>query len=489
MKKYFTKKDYITGLVCSRSLWARYHAPEHLQTSSSMHYAAEAGITVGRLAKKLFAHGIDLEPLSFTENLAKSKEYKNARKTLFEAAFTYQSCYARADVLIPVEDKLWDIVEVKSASNLKDDFLHDLAFQKYCYEGAGLLIRKCFVLYINNEYVRKGTLDLEALLKKEDVTKKVMLKSENIAQKIARMQELITYDTVNDIAPRECMQPSACLAPVLCWGVLEKNNVFELARAGAKARRFYDEGVMRIQDIPDHFPLSAYQEIQMRATKQGREHLNVPELKTFMDPLTYPLYFLDFESFSTAIPLYDGTRPFQHIPFQFSLHIIPAPGAEAEHISFLAKDARDPREAFARALSQAVGTSGSIVVYNETYEKGRLKELKEAFPPYKPVIEPILSRIIDLEFPFRKFHYYHPSQQGRSSIKKVLPTLTKKSYDALAIAQGLDASNEFVRAVHHDTPKEEQETIFSQLEAYCALDTHAMIDLLFALQKKISAHE
>ena len=271
-----------------------------------------------------------------------------------------------------------------------------------------------------------------------------------------------------------------------CWRDLPDDNVFTLYRAGKKAIDLYESGVISIRDIPDGFKLNGSQKIQKDAISNGKPNINGAEIANFVSTLEYPLQFLDFETFSMAIPIFDGTKPYQQISFQFSLDIIEKEGEQPTHYSFLAKGREDPRKAFTGALKKAILEKGSIVVYNASFEKRILKELLELFPSEKWITGAI-NRLADLLVPFRSFHYYHPKQNGSASIKQVLPAMTGRGYDALAIKNGGMASLKYFKMTYGpngEKPSEkEAEKIREELEEYCALDTKGMIGIWEALKK------
>jgi hypothetical protein len=214
----------------------------------------------------------------------------------------------------------------------------------------------------------------------------------------------------------------------------------------------------------------------------GQPHINSGEIKNFLKGLKYPLYFMDFETFATAIPIYDGTNPYQNIPFQFSLHLITKPGAMVEHYEFLAEGKDDPRPAFLAELKQDIGPKGSVLVYYAAFEKIRLKEMAAAFPEYQEWVESINERIVDLNVPFKDFSYYHPQQLGSSSLKHVLPVLTSLSYSNMDIGEGNTASLKYMEAAFGDIPEEERQKIRNDLRIYCGQDTGGMIDILRKLR-------
>jgi hypothetical protein len=216
----------------------------------------------------------------------------------------------------------------------------------------------------------------------------------------------------------------------------------DLYRGTKKGFGLLESGITRLRDIPDGFKLSANQEVQRRTAITGQAHVNPQAISKFLDRLQPPLHFLDFETFGTAIPLFDGLRPYQQVPFQFSLHIVRTPGAEPEHHMFLAEGRGDPRPAFMLRLRETIGSKGSVVAYNAQFEKGRLQECCEAMPNFSPWLKPLEGRVVDLLEPFRSFHYHHPAQGGSASMKAVLPALTGQGYEHLAIQEGDTASRE-----------------------------------------------
>jgi len=203
--------------------------------------------------------------------------------------------------------------------------------------------------------------------------------------------------------------------------------------------------------------------------------------------LKYPLYCVDFETFAAAVPVYDGTRPYQNVPFQFSVHMVRKPGLEPEHHSYLGDGSIDPRPAFLAELKKTIGPVGSVVVYYEPFEKARLTELARDFPEYGDWINGILKRIVDLIKPFKDFSYYHPLQMGSASLKQVLPALTDLSYDELEIMDGSTASIKFMDAAFGDIPDEDREKIFTDLLSYCRQDTSGMIEILRRLEQAVDS--
>lgn len=483
----FTKSKYLLFLQCPKLLWTKFNDPDLFpETDEATQHIFDQGTLIGELATSLFPDGIKVPEDSFVDNLKKTQEVLKEKKPLFEPGFKVDNIFSRADILVPVGDA-WDIVEVKSSTEVKDINIQDVSFQKYCYEQCSLKIRKCFLMHINNEYVRQGDLNPIELFKKEDITEEVEEAIIGIKDRIADALRIISEKKPeNGIGPH-CKDPYNCVLYDECWGFLPTNNVFCLYRGGKKSFKLYEQGITCIKDIPDEFKLTSNQQIQHECEKTGKPYIHKEGIKHFLNELKYPLYFLDFETYNTAIPLYDGLKPYAQVPFQFSLHVQKAENAELKHYSFLAEGSDDPRPTFIEELKKLLGDKGSIIVYNQAFEKRILKETAEFLPEYKEWVEAINARIVDLLIPFRNFHYYNPLQQGSASIKKVLPALTGKTYEGMEIAQGTDASRRYLYITHgrfngeKESP-EEIKKVRKALEKYCELDTWAEVIMLEELR-------
>jgi hypothetical protein len=218
----------------------------------------------------------------------------------------------------------------------------------------------------------------------------------------------------------------------------------------------------------------------------GKPHISKAAIRAFLHQLEYPVSYLDFETFGTAIPLFDWTRPYEQVPFQFSLHVVGSPGSQPKHHMFLADGRADPRREFLQRLRDWLPDAGSIMVYNAQFELGRLKECCQLHPHFKPWLSSMESRLVDLLKPFRGFRYYAPGQNGSASMKAVLPSLTGRSYDHLAIQEGGTASLEFLRVHFTDVPDAERQRVRRELEEYCGQDTEGMIWIVEALRRLVA---
>lgn len=483
-----SKSSFLNGTQCRKQLWMKFHdreafPPVDAQTQSIF----DQGHLIGSLAKTLFPGGIEVAEgrISYAESLAATEPALLERRPLYEAAFTFNGGFVRVDILNPVGVDAWEIIEVKSGTKVKDVNLLDVAFQKYVCEGAGLTIDRCYLMHVNSDYVRTGEIVAAELLHQEDVTEEIEPFLAEVPARLEELKQMAAGDQCPEvlIGPH-CNSPYKCPLQYLCWDFLPEYPVTDLYwDTRGRAWEFLSAGVTGMADIPADSSLSIKQEIQRQAVVAGEPQIVPGDIARFLEGLEWPLAFFDLESFQMAVPPYDGTRSYRQIPFQFSVHLQPALGADLEHNEFLAEGTGDPRPAFLAALQEAIPAEGSIVVYNASFEKGVLKACAEAFPEYQAWVESILPRFIDLLVPFRSFSYYHPDQHGSASIKAVLPALTETSYDHLEIADGGTASLSFVEMVFgEDVSEERKAEIRADLLAYCALDTQAMVDILGALQ-------
>ncbi len=480
-----SKSAFLAGRQCGKLLWTRFNARDEIPPRDpSLQAIFEQGHRMEDLARSLFPDGIEIAAgvTDPDEVFRASLKAVAFRLPLFEAGFEYKGASARADILLPVEKDGWDILEVKSVTEVKDVHLWDLALQSFVYAGAGLNVRRCVIVHLNRDYVRCGELQPERLFARTDCTKAVAAICKGMEKELDNMRRLIVMRTRPDVPIGPwCTTPYICPVRDRCWNFLPKHSVMDLYRGKAKGFDLLKRGIAKIANIPDNCSLTDNQKIQLEAVRTGNPRISKFAIGQFLSSLEYPVHFLDFETVSTPIPLFDGLKPYQRLPFQFSLHIQRSPGSKLEHHAFLANGDSDPRPDFMARLRTVVGDHGSIVAFNATFEKGVLKECATAFTEHKTWVQSLEPRFADLLQPFRSFRYYHPEQCGSASMKSVLPALTNSGYEHLAIRDGDTASREFLRVTFENVSAEERQRIRSQLEAYCGVDTHGMYQIVQAL--------
>jgi len=487
-----TKSNYLLGLQCPKLLWVAKNDKTRIPEPDKAAKAKfESGDIIGVLATKVFPGGIDLAGLGFKENIDKTKDAVKNRQTIYEAGFMVDNLFSRGDILLPVGEDEWDIIEVKSATQVKDVNIHDVSFQKYTYEKAGLKIRNCILMHINNQYIKDGEVESEELFIQADINDKVLEYSEGIKERISEMQEIINSEEPKFKIGVHCSSPYDCSLMDECWKDVPAASVFEFYRMfKKKCFELHNGGIVCLNEVSEDIKLNDKQKIQRRLAFDGGKHIDKPVIKNFLGGLKYPIYYLDFETINPAIPKFDGMKPYQRIPFQFSLHIQKKESGECEHISFLADGTSDPRPKFMQALKDDLGDLGSILVYNQGFEKGVMNEGCEALPEFREWYdENIMLRIKDLWDVFKDFAYYDPAQKGSTSIKYVLPVLSDLKYDDLEIKNGSLASLEYERVTYGDVDEEDRKKIREALEKYCELDTLAEVKIVEALGKSLKERD
>ncbi len=476
---FISKSKFLWGLQCPKLLWHAYNAKELIPEPDAATQAIfDQGHSVGSLAKQMFPDGVEVGDgvRDLDETIRLTKEALKLRKPLFESAFSANGGYCRTDILRPAPKDSWDLIEVKSTTSSKEVHLDDLAFQYWVLVKAGLKIRNCYLMHINSDFVRKGEIDPKKFFTMEDLTTQVVDPAGLVQDKLDDMLKVIRQRKSPDIKiGPHCNDPYFCPLIGHCWKFLPSHSVFDLYRGGQKGFELLEQGVTSLGDIPVEFNLTNKQGLQKQVARSGKPYINKKAIAKFLDQLEYPINYLDFETFNPAVPLFDGLRPYQQVPFQFSLHIVNKKGGKAEHIEFLAEGRRDPRPAFMLKLRESVSRTGSIVAFNAPFELSRIQECCEALPKFAPWFKAVEERVIDLLGPFRSFDYYHPDQHGSASMKAVLPALTGKGYDDLGIQEGGTASNEFLRVTFGDVDEKDRRRVRQQLEEYCGRDTEGMI--------------
>ncbi len=450
----------------------------------------EQGHEVGRLAHQLFPGGVLVEEDHTNPEGALEKTRKllsSGATAIFEAAFLYDNILIRSDIIAKNAEGTWDLFEVKSTTSVKKkEHLHDAAIQKFVLKNAGFPLRNTHIIHLNNEYIRQGTLDVMRLFTKKQVDSEIIEQMVEISGYVTEIRKVLGKESVPKQAIGSiCKSPYPCEFKTHCWLGVEPDSILFLSRiSDSKRMELVSRAISKIKDVPDDIALTELQFVQVKVEREGKPNVERDKIKKHLSDLRYPLWFLDFETYGFAIPEYDGTRSYEQLPFQFSVHIEDSPGSALRHIEFLHPEKSDPRRALAEALAQAIGSGGSVITYHASFERGRIEELAEAFPDLQQPLMAIVDRIFDLETPFAKKWYYDSRFQGSSSIKKVLPVLVPHlSYDGMEIGKGDIAQMKYMEMISMPMGSPEREAIRKNLLAYCGLDTLAMVEILRALQR------
>ena len=450
------------------------------------------GRKVEEMARRLFPDGILIDHGNGLDaTVAESRSALHAPSNgdvVFRPVVMHGRLVAEMDIVLANREGRLDLYEVKSSSDMKNEYLHDIAFQRHVAGKAGLPIGECSLVTINTGYLRQGSVDPSGLFRIMDVTGDVEDLLKTMGKDIAEALRIMdSPDCPDTPIGRHCDGCPLAETPVGCHGRIhaEPCNVFTLYRIQSKrAWGWYGQGILENSDIPKDYPLTEKQRIQIKAEATGEPHIDKGKIRSFSNQMEYPLFFLDFETIAPAIPILQNSTPYQQVPFQYSLHIKTAPGQdpkEIAHHSWIWDGGGDPRIELLGRLEGLLGQKGSIIVYNAQFERMILRQAVVASPEHVDWLGGILGRFIDLLEPFRAFSYYHPGQHGSASIKAVLPALMGKSYEGMDISNGMMASMEFMR-VMFGAGKKDRQKVMDRLEEYCGLDTWGMVEIVNQLK-------
>jgi len=482
-----TKSKFVAGTQFLKRLYLLVHEPElAAQPSESGQAIIDQGQEVGRLAREMFPGGVTVEPKDREQAIRATRELmQNSERTaIFEGAFEHGDVFVRVDILRRRSDQRWRLIEVKSTTDVKDHHLDDIAVQHRVLTRSGVDLAASCLAHVNRAYVYEGgPIDVWRFFKIKNLTKQVEELQPDVTLQLRSEFRVLTMPEAPRIpAGPQCSEPVTCEFFDHCNPALPEDHILRLPRIHAKTvAKLTELGIESIHDIPENYPLSCRLRRACSAVQMGRPWFD-PKVKQEFERLEYPLCFMDFETVNPAIPRFAGMRPYDHLPFQWSVHLQRQPGAAAEHLEFLASDKSDPRPAFMSALCDALGDRGSIVVYYQQFESQRLDELASWLPRFSPRIKKIQQRLCDL-LPVIRNHVYHPAFGGSYSLKSVLPALVPEmSYDGLEVSDGQAAGLAWESLIDGNGGEAERQRKRKALLDYCGQDTLAMVGLVEMLQ-------
>lgn len=483
-----SKSKLIAFRQCPKRLWLEIHRPDIRRDSSSTQAKYAAGHQVGAVARRIYdpegrGHLIDVEAEGVPRALARSRELLASAEPIFEAGFSAQGALAFADVLLPVRKQgstRWRMIEVKSSTSVKDYHREDIAVQTYIAKTAGIPLDQVAIAYVDSSWVYPGGGEYQGLLQEEDLTIIAVKQAPSVKAWIRDAQTVANAAAEPSITTgAHCFEPFECGFLSYCRSQepVVEFPISWLPRIQSKALKtlIEEQSLFDMRAIPEQM-LNALQQRVRRQTVSGDEYFDAKGASRALAKHKPPAYFLDFEAIQFAVPIWKDTRPYQTLPFQFSVHRIGRSG-DLKHESFLDLSGNEPSQRLATALIGACGERGPVFVYS-SYEKSRLRELASRFPNLRERLIALMDRLVDLH-PVVQQHYYHPSQQGSWSIKQVLPAMVPElSYERLTgVREGGMAMDAYVEAINPATSPSRKAEIEQQLLEYCALDTEAMVRL------------
>ncbi len=483
-----SKSKYCDLWQCPKIAWLKKYKPEEERIDDSAQERLETGSDVGKLARGLFGEYADVTDYSGDRidlsRMAANTREEMAKETpvICEASFHYDGLFCSVDILRR-ENSGWAIYEVKSSTSFENPVYYaDVAYQKFVLEHCGVLVTGTYLVYLNSGYVYDGTIRLGELFRITDISDQIKGESDHLEARILSAQSILENAEEPDLdLSQRCFTPYSCGFWKYCSRHLPRPSVFDLYRLPMNRKiSLYQSGLASFDALERAGCID--NETQKRqidfALHDRGTYIDKPRIRSFLNGLSYPLYFLDFETVMPAIPKYIGTKPYAQIPFQYSLHYIEEEGGELLHKEFLAEAGTDPRRAIAERLCEDIPMNVCVTAYNKGFECSRLGELARTFPDLSEHLLNIRDHIVDLLIPFQSGWYYNRAMGGSFSIKSVLPALFPDDpsldyHNLEGIHNGGEAMNAFP-AMENMSPEERAITRQNLLK-YCALDTYAMV--------------
>lgn len=494
----FSKSKYCGLWQCPKIAWLRKYKPDEITVDSSVIARMEAGNVVGDLAMGLFGDFVEVtayngDKIDLSKMIENTKaEIEKGTPVICEASFDYNGLYCAVDIL-KKENGGWAIYEVKSSTHEnKLVYAADVAYQKYVLENCGINVTGTYLVCLNNEYIFDGVLNIQELFKITDISESVFFESAtiktnlNVAELILKSEEEPPIDLST-----ACNNPYRCSFWKYCAKEIPTPSVFDLYRMSfSKKIDYYKKGKIRYEDLINEPKITNDKQLRQMSfyLKEQGTYIDKAGIGAFLDTLSFPIYFLDFETVQPVIPEYIGTKPYAQIPFQYSLHYIEKEGGELKHKEFLAESGTDPRRALAEKLCEDIPMNVCVTAYNKAFECTRIKELAETFPDLAEHLLNIKDNIKDLLEPFQSGYYYNKAMGGSFSIKSVLPAIFPDDpaldyHNLEQIHNGGEAMSIFPQI--KNMPKEEQESTRHNLLKYCELDTYAMVKVWEELRRVV----
>ena len=482
-RHYLSKSKIMSGRQCEKRLWLEVHRPDLIEYGPDVEQRFAVGNNVNDIARAQYPDGV---LVSYDHGANAAVEHtqrllaEQPGTPIFEATFKAHDVLVRVDILKPCREG-YELIEVKSSTSVKDHHYADSAVQTWVLECAGIPVKAIYLCHINNQFVYPGNGDYRGLFHYEDITQKVRELSREVPQWAQRYREMLNSGEPEIEMGSQCEDPYSCPFIDYCRG---EETEYPLRHLPRISRQLIDaltaEGIEDIRDIPEGRLSSATQEWVRRVTITGEPELT-PE-PAEISAHGYPRYYLDFETIQFAVPIWEGTRPYQQLPFQWSCHIELASG-EFQHEEYLDTIGNSPMRTCAESLIEITGEKGPIFAYS-SYEKTVLNALIARYPDLAEDLHKLTDRLVDL-LPIVRRTYYHPDMLGSWSIKNVLPTMAPHlDYGSLGDVQdGNAAGTAYLQIINPETDAAERQHLVRELLAYCKLDTLAMVELVKYLSK------
>ena len=481
-----TKTDYIQYINCPESLWLLKNRPSEFtkgEFSLFLEKLIKEGYEVEEYAKLLFPIGLDLPENSTPQY---TKQQLNAKhKVLFQPSFLNQKgVFARIDVLEKLSDNTYHIYEIKSASSVKKETLQDACFQKYVLQECGYTVSKVSIIHLNKDYRKQGVIQPKELLEIVDITEQINQMYSSIVNEINAASNFINKESINEneCSSRYKTRTNHCDSFNYFNKDVPEYSIYEIARISAKKiKQLVDDNHLGILDIPLDFELSTIQQAQVESVRKELVLINKSIIEKNLNSLQFPLHFIDYETFPTAIPKIDNMGPHNHLVFQVSIHTMQEDG-ELTHFEWLGDKLEQPI-AMLKQMQDFTGLTGTFISWNAPFEISRNKDMLVWIPQFSNFLNYMNMHMFDLMTLF-KTDYVDYRFHGSTSIKKVLPVLCPQfSYSDLQVQDGTMALDIWGRMVSDPDFRGDRDTTRKNLLAYCKLDTLAMVEIYKVLKQ------
>lgn len=499
-----SKSHYTAFRQCPKNLWLKIYKPDVAVEDPSLQAQLDQGNEVGDLAMQHFGNFVEVTTtsrgkLDLAAMIKKTQQcMKDGVENICEASFDYKGNYCAVDILHK-DGQGWAIYEVKSTSaepgkldkSKIAPYLPDIAYQTWVLEQCGVKVTGSYLLCLNSNYRRGKTLDLKELFLTLNLSQVIAEEYQLVDGTVKQAQKIINSKTEPNFDLSEnCKKPYKCAFWDYCTRHLPKPSVFDVYSGAVGCKKddcfYFDQklahyraGRVSFKDLVGQ-PLGNIQRMQVENTMNNTKEIDKDGIRKFLSQLSLPLYFLDFETMQSVVPQFEGSKPYQQIPFQYSLHIAKRLG-KYEHKEYLAEsDGTDPRRGLAEQLCRDIPTDVCVIAYNMSFEKTVIKELAEAFPDLYNHLMRIHDNIVDLLVPFREGCYYVPAMGGSFSIKSVLPALFPNDpeldyHNLSGVHNGSEAMDIFPKIKEMSFLKARRAR--KDLLRYCELDTWAMVKI------------
>ena len=464
-----TKSDYQLFLEAPLHLWEHKHRHSKQTATEFERHTMRQGYEVEEVAQN-----------HLEKYVVNAKE---GESVVFQRTFSDKEFLARTDGLVfKPKSNSYDLYEIKSSSRNKPKFIFDAAFQ-YLILRKHINVDHIYILHLNKEYVRRSDLNLEKLFVAEDIFEKVHAYLSEISAKREEAFEVAISDSPKEIQP--CYKPKYCPCPDLCHPDLPEYSIYNIPRITKKKKlQLLEKGILSIKDVPSTFSLNDKQRKIVDVAKINKEHIDRAAIQNEFERFEFPLYFLDYETFLAAIPLFDGYHPQQQVVFQYSLHKIDSIQGKVTHSEHLSITKDDPSTSLVKELREEIGDTGTVFVWNKTFEISRNKELALIHPAYADFFKNLNHRIYDLGDFIANGLYLHPDFFGSWSIKKVLPIIVPElSYEKMDIGKGDQAMMAWWNMINGKLSKDDVKKTTMALIEYCKMDTYAMVAIYMKLSQ------